>query len=76
MTIRLSPKQRKQPPSFAAIACSERHAMDLLHLVVERLCEINKNWSRKTNAERQRLEKLRTIMEDAIVDCRQNRTGP
>jgi hypothetical protein len=47
------------------------NARTLLYLVIERLCEIDKNWSRKANAERKRLEPLRGALEDALIECRQ-----
>jgi hypothetical protein len=63
-TLPLSTK--RLPP--VTIACSERDARDLLHLVVGRSCEINRNWSRKANAERKRLEALRSKLEDALIE--------
>jgi hypothetical protein len=59
--------KRRLPP--VTVACSERDARDLLHLVVERSCEINRNWSRKANAERKRLDALRSKLEDALIEC-------
>ena len=50
-----------------SIPCPESGARLLLYLVVERLCEISKNWSRAANAERKRLEALRRAIEEALI---------
>lgn len=60
--------KRKRLPSIQllSIQFTDQAARELLYLVVERLCAISNDWSRKANAERKRLAAIRGTIEDAI----------
>ena len=57
----------RAPQQSISITCPKRDAGALLYLVVERLCELSKDWSRRANTERKQLERLRGTLEEALV---------